>query len=231
MAFPGIPEDLLAQIPPPDPLDLGELRLAVTAMADPPDGPLSRLVDYGNYLLAANQVVRLTGARDWKALLRPHLLDCVLAASFVPNDARTIVDWGSGGGMPGLVWATLFPEKRMLLIEKTGKKAEFLKEAAVRLDLSNVEVLHAQAEQQLRHEERPDLIVARAVEPLPKLLRRIRRHRVHFGSLWIMAGPSWEQAWDELEDQDRRSWVLPARHRYQLGGDLGTRELAIFKPR
>jgi len=195
MAFPGIPEDLLAQIPPPDPLDLGELRLAVTAMADPPDGPLSRLVDYGNYLLAANQVVRLTGARDWKALLRPHLLDCVLAASFVPNDARTIVDWGSGG------------------------------------DLSNVEVLHAQAEQQLRHEERPDLIVARAVEPLPKLLRRIRRHRVHFGSLWIMAGPSWEQAWDELEDQDRRSWVLPARHRYQLGGDLGTRELAIFKPR
>ena len=231
MPFPGIPDEFLAQIEPPDPIDLGELRNAVGKMADPPDGPLSRLIDFGNCLLAGNSVARLTGAKDWNALLRPHLLDCVLAAAYVPNDARTILDWGSGGGMPGLVWAILFPEKRLLLTEKTGKKAEFLQEAAIRLDLSNVEVLHGQAEQELKHEERPDIIVARAVEPLPKLLKRIRRHRIHFGSLWVMAGPSWEDSWQDMNDDDRRSWVLPARHKYSLGRDLGNRELAIFKPR
>ena len=155
---------------------MGLLRDVVAEFADPPDGPLARLEEYGSYLLAGNTVARLMGPRDWDGLF-PHLLDCAAAASFVPQDARTILDWGSGGGLPGLVWAILFPEKRILLAERNGKKAGFLEEAAVRLELTNVEVLHGQAEEELKHEERPDIMVARAVEPLPKLLKRIRRNR------------------------------------------------------
>jgi len=214
----------------PDPLELGELRQAVQLMANPPDGPLGRLVDFGELLFQGNQRVRLTGAKHWDALLRPHLLDCTLAAQFVPQDARTILDWGSGGGLPGLVWAILFPDKRFMLAERNRKKASFLEEAAVMLDLTNVEVLCGQAEETLVHQDRPDLLTARAVEPLPKLLRRIRRHKVKFGSLFWMGGSKWEETWEEVSEWDRSSWVRPAHHPYSLG-ELGERSVVVFKPR
>lgn len=231
MPFPGIPEDVLAALEDPNPLDLGALRAAVQACADPPDAPLTGLLTYGRLLLAAGHVANLCGARDWRALIEHHLIDCALAAAYVPEDALTIADWGSGGGLPGLAWAILMPEKELLLCERTGKKAAFLREAALRLDLTNVEVLSGQAEERLRElPDAPDLIVARAVEPLPRLLGRLRRARLHLRALFLMAGPSFERDWDALGPEVRRSWGLAARHRYALGA-AGERVVAVLRPR
>ncbi|MBC8327451.1 MAG: class I SAM-dependent methyltransferase, partial [Planctomycetes bacterium] len=191
MPLPRIPEDVLASPQEPNPLDLGPLRPAVEACADPPDAPLAALVDYGKLLLAANRVTNLTGARDWRTLIECHLLDCALAAAFVPDDVRTVVDWGSGAGLPGLVWAALFPEKELLLCERNGKKAEFLTEAALRLELPNVEVLAGQAEERLALEEdRPGLSVARAGEPRAELLGRLRGNPVRLPAVVLLGGPA-----------------------------------------
>jgi 16S rRNA (guanine(527)-N(7))-methyltransferase RsmG len=230
LPFPGIPEDALASLEEPNPIDLGLLRDAVQAVADPPDGPLSVLVEYGRLLLAANTVTNLTGARDWQKLIESHLTDCVFAAAHVPEDVRIVVDWGSGAGLPGLVWAALFPEKELWLCERNGKKAAFLEEAALRLELLNVRVFGGQAEERLAaEEERPDLIVARAVEPLPRLLGRIRRNRVRYRALMLMAGPRFEQDWEELGDEGRRSWKLAAQHKYALG-EHGERRIVVLRP-
>ncbi len=230
--FPGIPEEALAELDEPDPVALGRLRQTLAPMASPPDGPLGALVEYGRLLLAARRVVNLTGARDWVELLEGHFVDCVLAGARVPEDARLVADWGSGGGLPGLVWAILMPEKRFLLLERTGKKAAFLEEAALRLGLANVDVLQGQAEEILRRlEERPDVLVARAVEPLPRLLARIRRNRIQHRLLLVMAGPRWEAAWQEVEPELKASWALAARHAYELGPGRGWRWLLAFHPR
>ncbi|HEX9794096.1 MAG TPA: RsmG family class I SAM-dependent methyltransferase [Planctomycetota bacterium] len=229
--FPGIPEAALDALDEPNPFDVGALRQAVGALADPPDGPMGALLEYGRLLLAANTVVNLTGAKDWQELIEAHLLDCVLAAAFVPDDARVIADWGSGAGLPGLVWAILFPEKRFLLLERTGKKADFLQEAAFRLQLFQVDVLQGQGEEALKAAgERPDLIVARAVEPLDRLLPRLRRNRVHHSSLFVMAGPQWEAQWAALDADGKEPWALAARHRYPLGS-RGDRWLLVLHPR
>ncbi|MBC8406738.1 MAG: 16S rRNA (guanine(527)-N(7))-methyltransferase RsmG [Planctomycetes bacterium] len=235
MAYPGIPDEALAALEPPNPIDVGVLRTALKPLADPPDGPLGAVLDYGKLLLAANTVTNLTGARDWTTLIEAHLMDCVIAAQYVPQDARTIADWGSGGGLPGLVWACLFPEKRMLLCERRGKRAEFLEDAAFRLELFNVEVLSGQAEEclreeGLREEGLVDVIVARAVEAPEKLFKRLRRNKVKFGALLLMAGPRWQQDWDELPDNVRKSWALTAQHAYTLPGDRGKRYLVALKP-
>ncbi|KAA3607997.1 MAG: 16S rRNA (guanine(527)-N(7))-methyltransferase RsmG [Planctomycetota bacterium] len=228
--FPGIPEDLLTGLEAPNPLDVGVLRTALEPLATPPDGPLRTLLDYGRLLLAANRMVNLTGAKDWRTLIHAHFLDCLQAARYVPDDARVVADWGSGAGLPGLVWAAVFPEKQILLLERNGKKAAFLKEAILRLELFQVEVLQGQGEERLHREEGVDLVVARAVEPLPKLLTRLRRNKVRHRSLFVMAGPSWEEAWLAMPKEQRRSWKLPAKHRYLLSDDLGERHLAVFKP-
>jgi 16S rRNA (guanine527-N7)-methyltransferase len=231
MSFPGIPADALAQLDEPNPIDVGTLRTAMKGLADPPDGPLGIVLEYGRLLLAANTVVNLTGARDWNTLIDAHLVDCLEAAKFVPDDARTVADWGSGGGLPGLVWACMFPDKLMLLCERRGKRAEFLAEAVMRLELFQAEVLSGQAEECLREHGRVDIIVARAVEAPEKFLKRLYRNKVQFGAVMLMAGPRWKSDWDELAPAIRSHWSLTAQHKYSLPGDRGERYLVVLKPK
>lgn len=226
--FPGIPERALAELEDPDPLALGALRAALSPLADPPDVALRILVDYGRLLLAANTIVNLTGARDWRELIENHFVDCLRAAAFVPEDARILADWGSGGGLPGLVWAAAMPEKELLLLERTGKKADFLTAAVRRLELQNAAVIRGAAEEALRRAS-VDLIVARAVGPLPRLLFQLRRHRLRHGVLFVMAGPRWERDWEGLPAPERASWALAARHRYALGEERGQRWVLVLK--
>ncbi|MBT3340956.1 MAG: hypothetical protein HN405_08500 [Planctomycetes bacterium] len=230
MAFPGIPEDILGSLEEPNPIDLGVLREAVAAIANPPDAALQAVVDYGRVLLAANTVTNLTGAKDWQTLIESHLLDCIYAAAHLPEDLHIVADWGSGGGLPGLVWAALFPEKQFLLLERNGKKAAFLDEAILHLGWVHAEVLTGQGEETLRLEEdAPEVVVARAVEPLPKLLRRMRKAQLPFRTLIVMAGSNWEEAWEQVEPSERAIWKLAATHPYELPANRGKRALLVFR--
>src|ERR1019366_9878971 len=85
-----------------------------------------RLAAYGALLLEANRRVNLTGAKDAAALL-PHLLDALTLAGDV---TESLVDVGSGGGLPGIPLA-LATGARVVLVEPTAKKAAFLAKALV----------------------------------------------------------------------------------------------------
>ncbi len=231
LSYPGISAAALAAVEAPNPLDLPLLRDALKPLADPVDGPLNAVLAYGKLLLAANSVVNLTGARSWDQLIPAHLVDCLTAARFLPDDARTVVDWGSGGGLPGLVWASVFPEKRLLLCERRGKRAAFLEDAAQRLELFHVEVLAGQAEELIREEGHIDVIVVRAVEALPRLLTRLQRNRVYCEALFLLAGPRWQEDWDALSDEQRSRWIVAARNPYELPAGHGARQVVVLKRR
>jgi 16S rRNA (guanine527-N7)-methyltransferase len=99
---------------------LGEALRSAGVAADLAD----RLAAYGALLLEANRKVNLTGAKDPAALV-PHLLD---ALSLTVDVSESLVDVGSGGGLPGIPLA-LATGARVLLIEPTAKKAAFLERA------------------------------------------------------------------------------------------------------
>jgi 16S rRNA (guanine527-N7)-methyltransferase len=103
-----------------------EALAAALSAAGVPHDLAERLASYGALLLEANRKVNLTGAKDAGALA-PHLLDALTLASEVSG---SLVDVGSGGGLPGIPLA-LATGVRVLLIEPTAKKAAFL-EAALR---------------------------------------------------------------------------------------------------
>jgi 16S rRNA (guanine527-N7)-methyltransferase len=89
------------------------------------------------------------------------------------DDARTLVDVGSGGGLPGLPLKIARPELDVTLVEADQAKAAFLAQAAARLDLQAVEVLARRAEdvgREPRYRETFDVAVARAVAALPALV-------------------------------------------------------------
>jgi 16S rRNA (guanine527-N7)-methyltransferase len=131
-------------------------------------------------ILAANERMNLTADREADLFWQRHIADATAAAARieaalgggVPAGGR-VLDVGAGGGIPGLVWAVLWPQARVDLMESRLKRVEFLREAARELGLTNVRVLEGRAEE-LGHQpelrEQCDLVTARALAPLPTLL-------------------------------------------------------------
>ena len=137
-----------------------------------------RLVNLIGHSLAVNESLNLTAVREAGDFWVRHIEDALLAGEILqrrlgPSIRRaSILDVGSGGGIPGLIWAILWPEATVHLLEARGKKARFLEEAASRLGLDNVSVLDGRAEdlaRQAAHRDAYDLVTARALAAMAVL--------------------------------------------------------------
>ena len=133
---------------------------------------------YRDLLLEANATLNLTAVRDSVEIERRHIDESLAAlralesAGMLPGGAK-VIDVGSGGGLPGIPLAIARPDLSVTLLEATGKKAAFLERAAKDLQLGNVRVLAARAEEAAHdpaEREAYDLATARAVAPLATLL-------------------------------------------------------------
>lgn len=103
----------------------------------------------------------------------PRLVEDSLALLAHLGAARSLVDVGSGGGLPGLALKIARPDLELTLVESNRRKAAFLQHAAATLDLDGVDVLARRAEeagQDSRWREHFDLAVARALAPMPVLV-------------------------------------------------------------
>ena len=118
-------------------------------------------------LLATRGVERgLLGPREVPRLWDRHLLNCAVVAELIEPRRGTLLDLGSGAGLPGLVLAMLLPERAVTLLEPMQRRCRFLTEAVTELGLANVSVLRGRAEDVT---VRADVVTARAVAPLPRL--------------------------------------------------------------
>jgi 16S rRNA (guanine527-N7)-methyltransferase len=131
---------------------------------------------YLDALAEARPRLRLTALTDPEAVQRRHFLEplALLAAlEEVEPLGESAIDVGSGAGFPGLPIKIVRPALRLTLVEAHGRRAAFLEELVRRLDLKDVTVVKARAEDAARdprHRESYDLALARAVAPLPVLL-------------------------------------------------------------
>ncbi len=134
---------------------------------------MAQLALFERELLEWNQKFNLTAIRDSDGIRAKHFLDsfsCTLA--WKEHPPRRLIDVGTGAGFPGLVLKLLYPTMKLTLVESVGKKANFCAHMLQVLELENVEVLTARAEdvgQNPLHREKYDWAVARAVAALPVL--------------------------------------------------------------
>ena len=124
---------------------LKQLQLELT------DAQLGQLLDYLELLQKWNRVYNLTAVRDPQEMLTHHLLDSLAAVRPLQrhveqNGARTLLDVGSGGGLPGVVFAICCPELQVSCVDTVGKKAAFIQQVAAGLRLSNLRGIHARVE-------------------------------------------------------------------------------------
>ena len=120
-------------------------------------------------LLATVGVERgLIGPREAPRLWERHLLNCAGLTTLLPSGA-TVIDLGSGAGLPGLVLAACRPDLHLVLVEPLLRRASFLIEAVSLLGLGSVEVRRDRAEDLRSAGLAADAVVARAVAPLERL--------------------------------------------------------------
>lgn len=141
-------------------------------------------------LLEANQRMNLTRITDLEQARLHHVADSLTLLPYLPAGAMNIADIGSGGGVPGLVLAIARPDCRFTLIEATQKKARFLREAAIGLELPNVEVLPLRAEDVGLGEQRESFnaVIARAVAEMAWLVEWCLPLLKHGGRMLAMKG-------------------------------------------
>lgn len=194
-------------------------------------GDLERLGRYLALLLDANTRMNLTAIRDPGEAWMRHIFDSLTLLPMLadlPAGAR-VADVGSGGGAPGIPLAIVLPDLRFTLIEATGKKAAFLREAGEALGLTNLEVVADRAETVGQGALRAqfDAVTARAVGPV-RVLAELIVPLATVGGLAIMI--KGQKAEEELADAKRALHSLHAR----LAGVVPTptgRIVVLEKPR
>lgn len=122
---------------------------------------------YARLLAGAGVERGLIGPNEVPRLWDRHLLNSAAVASLVPGPC-SLVDLGSGAGLPGIVLALLLPDTDVTLLEPALRRTIFLEECVAELDLGNARVWRARAEQ-AAGAVAADVVTARAVAPLDRL--------------------------------------------------------------
>lgn len=121
-----------------------------------------------------NEKINVISRKDIDNLYLHHVLHSLAIAKAVSFRAGTrILDFGTGGGFPGIPLAILFPETQFKMIDGTGKKIRVVNEVATAIGLENVEAVHLRGEEE---KGKYDFVVSRAVMPLPDLMKIVKKN-------------------------------------------------------
>ncbi len=139
-----------------------------------------QLVQFHTYyqeLVDWNKRINLTAITDYEDVQIKHFLDSLTVTlawqqPITAADLR-LIDVGTGAGIPGIPIKILLPDIRLVLLESTAKKADFLHHIKNKLELDNVEIVVGRAEEVAhlsQYRERFDVVLSRAVATLPTLV-------------------------------------------------------------
>jgi len=204
-----------------EPVTTGEIEEAFLQadIAGLSPGAYEQFLDYFTVLFRWNAQLNLTAIREPKQIIQRHFVECAFAAQHLPRDVATLLDYGSGAGLPGIPVAICRPEIRVTLGESQGKKASFLREAVRTVGIS-CEVYHHRVET-IPLGRQFDAVTMRAVEKmelaLPVAMQYTRRYLALFTterSAPVSGELSSEFTWREpisLPEADQRILLIGER--------------------
>ena len=169
---------------------------AQTLALDLSDAQIDQLMEFLALLQKWNKVYNLTAVRDPQEMLTHHLLDSLAAVAPLRRHVASLpagqggagvapvrlLDVGSGGGLPGVVFAVCCPTIDVSCVDTVGKKAAFIQQAAVSLQLRNLHGVHARVESLATAF---DIISCRAFAALPDFVTWSRKALAAPHGVWL----------------------------------------------
>ena len=169
------------------------------------DQAWAKLLDYLALLQKWNKTYNLTAIRDVDEMFIKHILDSLSVAPHI--DSERLIDVGTGGGLPGIPLAILFPERQVDLLDSNSKKTRFLVQAKAELGLKNVEVIHHRVEA-YHPETLYDGVVSRAFASLDDMLNWTHHLLKPQGHWWAMKAQKTQDEVAQLPNFAKMSQVF-----------------------
>jgi len=140
---------------------------------------ISKLLIYKELLIKWNNSFNLTSVKNTE-IVTHHFLDCLAVIPFIKSS--TLLDVGTGAGLPGIVIAIVNPDIKVSLIDKVGKKITFIKRINAELEIKNIETYHDRVEL-LTSEEKYDGIISRAFSNMEVFIKSTK-HLIKSQGVW-----------------------------------------------
>ena len=132
---------------------------------------LNKLNTYYQILVEENSKYNLTAITEKSQVYLKHFYDSLSIIRIIDLKEQYLLDVGTGAGFPGIVLKIVFPNLKIDLLDSTNKRCLFLQKVIDKLELKNINVINARAEEYAKdNREKYDIVTSRAVAPLKHLL-------------------------------------------------------------
>lgn len=204
----------------------------IKEVVTPTELQLENLKKYYEILVVESNKYNLTTIKDLEEVYIKHFYDSLLLSKTIDlTQNLKLADIGSGAGFPGLVIKIMFPNLKVTLIEPTLKRCNFLNLVIKELNLTDIEVINARAEEYIKEtKETFDIVTARAVAPLNILLELSVPFLKINGYFIAMKGSNAKEELIEAQNAYKvLNTTVEQEYEFNLPKDLGKRIIIKFK--
>jgi len=182
-----------------------------------------RLMAYLELIVKWNRIHNLTAIRDIPTMVSAHVLDSLSVATRLT--ARTVLDIGSGAGLPGIPLALIWPQSQVTVLDSNTKKTAFLQQAKIELGLDNLSVVCARSET-WDPGYQFDLVISRAYAELAEFVKVAARLCKSGGVLAAMKGQKPDDEIAKLPAADKVRSIIALN----VPGLNAERHLVLMEP-
>ena len=191
---------------------------------------LKKLEIIYNTLIETNKTMNLTRITDKEDVYLKHFYDSLtLAKIYDLSKAESLCDVGTGAGFPGLILKIFYPNLKITLIDALLKRVNYLNNLIEKLNLKDIKAYHIRAEDLIKQGKKYDIVTARAVASLPKLLSFTMPLVNDKGSFLVMKGNIKEELEQSKKIISKNKWVINKKETFDLPNNKGFRTLLEIK--
>lgn len=183
-----------------------------------------------NTLIETNKTMNLTRITDKEEVYIKHFYDSLtLAKIYDLSKVETLCDVGTGAGFPGLILKIFYPNLKITLIDALLKRVNYLNNLIEKLNLTDIKAYHIRAEDLIKKDKTFDIVTARAVASLPKLLNWTMPLVNDNGSFLVMKGNIEEELKESQKIISKNNWIVNKNITFDLPNNKGFRTLLEIK--
>lgn len=181
-------------------------------------------------LIETNKTINLTRIVTKEEVYLKHFYDSLtLSKIYDLTKVKTLCDIGTGAGFPGLVLKVFYPNLEISLIDSLQKRVNYLNNLIEKLNLTGIKAYHIRAEDLIKKQEKYDIVTARAVAALPKLLLWTMPLVKNNGRFLAMKGNVEEELIEAKNILEKNKWYINNKVEFQLPNKEDKRTILEIK--